>query len=80
MQTTNRFLDDIAKLAMGLLSVGKGLKDGLKERALSRAEGCAAKLDLVTREEFEVFRDVAQQARLQSEQLDARVTKLEKRR
>jgi BMFP domain-containing protein YqiC len=77
MQTTNRVFDDIAKLFIGLIGLGKGLKTDLTQHILKRAERYATQMDLVTRQEFEVFAEVAQNAKLQSEALEERISRLE---
>jgi hypothetical protein len=78
MQTKSRLFDDIAKLGSGVVSLVLGVKDELKKRTRLRAEHIARELDLVTRDEFNVTRDVAQAAREHSLDLEKRVAKLEK--
>ncbi len=77
MQTTNRIFDDIAKLTTGLLGLAVGMRRDIKERFQDRAEGIAQKMDLVSRQDFEIVRDMAQQARLEAEGLKKRLAKLE---
>ena len=79
MQTKNRFLDDGAKLVMGLLKVGQGVKNHLRDRVLNHAERYVIKMELVNRQEFEIVREIAQEARIQSETLNERVNMLEKK-
>ena len=75
MQTTSRILDDIAKLGMGLFGIAVGVKDELKQRSSSRFGQYARDMDLATREEFEVVREMAQQARMQVDELQAELSK-----
>ena len=76
MQTTNRILDDIAKLGMGLFGIAVGVKDDLKHRSALKFGQYARDMDLVTREEFEVVREMAQQARMQVDELEAELRKV----
>jgi BMFP domain-containing protein YqiC len=67
MQPNNPIFDDLARVAGGALSAVGGLREEIE-----------AKLkDLVTREEFEVVRAMAQKAREENESLAARVKTLE---
>jgi BMFP domain-containing protein YqiC len=77
MQTTNRLFEDMAKLFVGVIGLGKGLKTNLAQHVLNRAEDYAMRMNLVNRQEFEIFVDVAQNARLQSEKLEERISTLE---
>ncbi|MBL0941968.1 MAG: accessory factor UbiK family protein [Alphaproteobacteria bacterium] len=79
MQTTNRLFDDFSKLFTGIIGIGKGLKTDLAQSVLRHAERYATKMHLVTRQEFEVFADVAQNARLKSENLEERISTLEEK-
>ena len=78
MQTSNRLLDDLAKVANGAASSLSGLKDdaqGLVRRQMQRLLDDA---DLVPRDEFEAIKAVAVKARSEQEKLEARVQTLEK--
>jgi BMFP domain-containing protein YqiC len=77
MQTSNRLLDDLAKVASGAASTLVGVKQEVDALVRQRVERFAADLDLVTREEFEAVRDVAMAARAGEERLAARVAELE---
>ncbi len=68
MGSQNRFLDDLAKLASSLCGLGLGIKQEIKKHLRHKAESIAKDLNLVTREEFEVVRDMAQKARQNKEQ------------
>ncbi len=79
MQTQSPIFDEIAKL----MSEAAGAVDGVRREAETVARGqlqrLLADMDLVTREEFEAARDMAQAARVENERLAARLAELEAR-
>ena len=77
MQTRNRVLDDIAKVAGGAASVLAGVKEEIEALARARAERLLAAMDLVTRDEFEAVRAMAAKARTEQEKLEKRIAALE---
>lgn len=77
MQTRNRVLDDIAKMAGGAASVLAGLKEEIEALVKARAERILGAMDLVPRDEFEAVRAMAQKARAEQEKLAARLARLE---
>ena len=77
MQTRNRVLDDIAKVAGGAASVLAGVKEEIEALARARAERLLAAIDLVTRDEFEAVRAMAAKARAEQEKLEKRIVALE---
>lgn len=79
MQTTIKILDDLAKVGSSVVGLALGIKNEMKQQVKSCAESWARDLDLVSREEFEVVRSMAQKAREENEKLKARVDKLEKK-
>lgn len=79
MQTSNRFLDDLAKVANGAASTLTGLKDEIDQQVRQRIERFLVESDLVPREEFDAVRDMAATARREQERLEARVAELEAR-
>ena len=80
MQTRNRVLDDIAKVAGGAASVLAGVKDEIEALGRARLERLLAAMDLVTRDEFEAVRAMAAKARAEQERLAARLEALESSR
>lgn len=76
MQTDNRLLDDLARVASGALHTLGGLREEIEMRVRERLERLATELNLVTREEFEAVRAMAQKAREEQEALAARVATL----
>jgi BMFP domain-containing protein YqiC len=79
MQTDNRFLDDLARVAGGALGTFAGLKDEVEARLRQQFERILAGMDLVTREEFEVTKAVARKAREEQEKLAENLARLEAR-
>ena len=78
-QTSNRFFDDLAKLVTDAAGMAQGMAKEVETAVKSRAEGFAADMDLVKREDFEVVREMAQKAREENERLTARLAALEER-
>ncbi len=79
MQTRNRILDDLARIAGGAAGTFTGIKEEIEALVRQRIERLLSDLDLVGREEFEVTRDMAAKARVEQEKLEARVAHLEAR-
>lgn len=77
MQTENRILDDMARVASGALSGVTGLRQEIEARLREQVERMLRDMDLVTREEFEAVKAVAATARAEQERLAAHVAKLE---
>lgn len=77
MQTENRILDDMARVASGALSGFTGLRQEIEARLREQVERLLRDMDLVTREEFEAVKTVAATARAEQERLAARVARLE---
>jgi BMFP domain-containing protein YqiC len=79
MQTENRLLDDLARMANGALNTLAGLREEIESRVRERVERMLADMDMVPREEFDAIKAMAQKARAEQEDLAARVDALEKR-
>lgn len=77
MQTENRILDDMARVASGALSGLTGLRQEIEARLREQVERMLRDMDLVTREEFEAVKAVAATARAEQERLGRRVARLE---
>ncbi|MBT4933108.1 MAG: accessory factor UbiK family protein [Rhodospirillaceae bacterium] len=77
MQTSNRILDDLAKVAGGAASTIAGVKSEAENLIRQQLQRLLADADLVSREEFEVVKALATKARTEQEKLTARVKKLE---
>lgn len=77
MQTRNRLLDDIARVANGAAGVATGMRDEVEALVQERVERVLGRLNLVTREEFEAVKAMAAKARSEQEALEKRVGALE---
>jgi len=77
MQFDHRLIDDLARGAGGALGTLAGVREEVEARLRQQFERILAGMDLVTREEFEVVRAMAQAAREEQERLAARVAQLE---
>jgi BMFP domain-containing protein YqiC len=77
MQSRNKIMDDLSQLMTNAMGVAQGAKDEA-ETALSSMMGrWLAKRNLVTRDEFDAVRAMAQKAREENEALKARIAALE---
>ncbi len=74
----NKLLDDFVKLAGNAAGSFIGLKKDWEERLKQQFETVISRMDLVTREEFEVVKAMAAKARKENEELAKRIAKLEK--
>ncbi len=79
MQTQNRLLDDLARVATGALGVAAGMRDEIEARLRDQFEKILTGMDLVTREEFDAVKAMAAKARAEQETLAQRVAALEAR-
>ncbi len=77
MQTSNRLLDDLAKVANGAVSTLVGVKDEIEALVRQRVDKLLADADLVPREEFEVVKAMVAEARTEQECLTKRLAALE---
>ncbi|MCK4940123.1 MAG: accessory factor UbiK family protein [Rhodospirillaceae bacterium] len=77
MQTSNKFLDDIAKVANGAASAVTGVKGDIEGMARRRLEKLLHEQNLVTRDEFDAVKSMAANARMSQEKLEKRVQELE---
>ena len=73
MQSQNRLFDDMAKVANSAAGVAAGLKEEVEMRVREQMERILQRMDLVTREEFEVVKEMASEARREQEALSARL-------
>jgi len=77
MQTNNRILDDLAKVANGAVSTLVGVKSEVEASARQQLEKLLVDMDLVARDEFEAMKAVAIAARSEQELLEKRIAVLE---
>ncbi|TLP67401.1 accessory factor UbiK family protein [Parasedimentitalea maritima] len=77
MQSRNKIMDDISQLMTNAMGVAQGAKDEAETAMKSLMDRWLADRDLVTREEFDAVRAMAQKAREENEALNARLAALE---
>jgi len=77
MQTNNKLLDDLARVASGALGVASGMRDELEGVLRQRFARVVGDLNMIDREEFEAVKAMAAKARTEQEALAARVAALE---
>jgi BMFP domain-containing protein YqiC len=78
-QTSNRFLDDIARLMTDAAGAAQGVKREVETIVKSQGERVLNGMDVVRREDFEAVKAMAEKARLENELLEARIAALEAR-
>ena len=87
MQVDNKILDDLARLAAGAVGALSGIKGEVEAQFRQQFERILSQMNLVSRDEFEAVRAMAQKAREQQEaeaagggagaELKERITRLE---
>ncbi|MFN4283821.1 MAG: accessory factor UbiK family protein [Alphaproteobacteria bacterium] len=77
MQTNNKLLDDLARVASGAFGVAAGMRDEFEGVLRQRFARVVGDLNVVDREEFEAVKAMAAKARAEQEALAARVAALE---
>lgn len=89
MQVDNKLLDDLARLAAGAVGALSGIKGEVEAQFRQQFERILSQMNLVSRDEFEAVRAMAQKAREQQEaaaggsagstvaELEERITRLE---
>lgn len=79
MQSDNRILDDMAKVATGALGSLTGLRQEIEGKVQQQLERLLGRMNLVSREEFETMKAVAQAAREEQIKLERRLQEIEAR-
>ncbi|MEM6728672.1 MAG: accessory factor UbiK family protein [Pseudomonadota bacterium] len=77
MQTRNKMMDDLSQLMTNAMGVAQGAREEAETAMKSWVDRFLADRDLVTREEFDAVRTMAQKAREENEALKARIEALE---
>ena len=75
-QTSNRFLDDMARLMTDAAGAADGVRREVETVVKSQIERLLRDMDIATREEVEVLRDMVAASREENERLAARVKAL----
>jgi len=74
-----RFFDDLAGVAGGAFSAVSGLREEIHAMIRSRTDEILSSLDLVRREELDVVREMAAEARMAQAAAETRLAAIEKR-
>jgi BMFP domain-containing protein YqiC len=78
-QTSNKFFDEIARLANDAAGVAQGVRREFETLLRSQGEKVLREMDVVQREEFEAVKEMARVAREENDALKARVAAIEAR-
>jgi BMFP domain-containing protein YqiC len=76
-QSSNRILDEIARLATDAAGAAQGVRREVETVVRGQIERLIKEMDVATREEVEVLRDMVVAAREENERLEARLKVLE---
>jgi len=77
MQSQSRLLEDLARVASSAMGVASNMRGEIEQRLKEQFETVLSRMDLVSREEFEAVREMAQKAREEQEVLSERLAALE---
>lgn len=77
--TSNRLLDDLARLVTDAAGAAQGVRREVESVVKGQVERLLKEMDVASREEVEVLRDMLTAAREENEQLAARLQALEAR-
>ena len=75
----NKILDDVSQLVSGLGVAEQGVREELSQTLRGMLDTMLAEGALVTREEFEVVREMAEKARAENQRLQAEIDALKQR-
>ena len=75
--TNNRMFDEFAKLMTDAAGAADGVKREVETLMKGQAERFMQKMDVVSREEFEAVKAMAQKAREENEALSQRLSQIE---
>ena len=78
-QTSNRILDEMARIMGDAASVAQGVKREAEGAFRTQMERFVGDLDLVKREEFDVLREMAAKTAAENEALKTRIAALEEK-
>lgn len=77
MQTRNKIFDDLSQLMTNAMGVAQGARDEAETAMKGMIDRWLADRDLVTRDEFDAVRAMAQKAREENDALKARLDAME---
>ena len=76
MQTKSPVFEELSNLMTNAFGAAKGVGDEVRAAARARGEAFIADMDLVSRDEFEVVKQMASDAQIEIAALKAEITKL----
>lgn len=76
-QTSNPILDEFARMMTDAAGAAQGMKREVETLMRSQGERFLREMDVVSREEFEAVKAMAEKARAENEALAARIAALE---
>ena len=76
-QTSNPILDELARVMTDAAGAAQGVKREVETLMRSQGERFLRDMDVVSREEFEAVKAMAEKARAENEALSARIAALE---
>ncbi len=76
-QSQNPIFDELAKLMTNAAGAAQGVTKEMEALFRSQGQKMLNEMDLVSREEFEAVKEMAAKARLENEELKARLEALE---
>lgn len=77
MGVEKKLLSDLARMAGSAAGLAAGMREEVECLVRQRVQNMLSGMDLVSREEFEAVKEVAQAARAAQEQLEGRIAALE---
>ena len=80
MQSRSKILDDVSQLMTNAMGVAQGAREEAETAIKSIIDRWLADHDLVTREEFDAVKAMAQKAREENDNLKTRLDAIEKKR
>lgn len=78
MSHNNTILEDITKLTGNVAGIALESGKNIQDKVKSLVAGALDELDVVTRDEFEIVKKMAEQATLENEKLKKQIEELEK--
>ena len=78
-EARNKILDDVSQLVSGLGVAAQGMREELAQAMRGMLDSMLAEGALVTREEFEVVREMAEKARAENQRLQGEIDALKQR-
>jgi BMFP domain-containing protein YqiC len=78
-QTSNRLFDELGKMMTDAAGAAQGLQREMQTVMRAQGEKFLQEMDVVSREEFDAVRAMAEKAREENERLEARIAALEAR-